>query len=111
MTIEHIRRGLEFDAIKAIDNLTKHDDNRSSYDIADCVAEHIEKFAYICSDEPTDVIVAQVDILAQKASEAAQQLANGEKYYVHQEHIASEIKERVKKFREELRENRASLKF
>jgi vacuolar-type H+-ATPase subunit C/Vma6 len=111
MTIEHIRRGIEFDAIKAMKNLKKHDGNRSTYDIGDCVEEHIEKFAYICSDEPVEEIFAHVTTLARAVSEAAQGLTQGEKYYVHDEHIDSEIKKRVQRFKKELSERPAGPKF
>jgi hypothetical protein len=111
MTIDHIRRGIEFDAIKAIRNLEKHDGNPSAYEIADCVAEHIDKFAYICSDEPADELIAQVTSLARTVTESAKELTHGEKYYIRDEQIASKIKERVESFKKELTERPNGLKF
>jgi hypothetical protein len=102
MTIEHIRRGIEYDAIKAVRALKKHDDNVSSYDVGECAKDHFDKLAYICENEPSDEILTEVKAMAQKIIDTAQEMAEGEKYYIVRDQVESEVNDCVAAFEREL---------
>lgn len=112
MTIEHIRRGIEFDLVKTINKMKPDwDDNISSYAVALCVVEHLEKFVYIYAGESLDVVGPHIDVIAQTAIETAQERATGEKYSVHQEQVAKEVSGQVARFKQELSPHRHAPNF
>jgi hypothetical protein len=100
MTItKQMRRGVEHDCFKAIRALKERDGNRDSYEIGECVQEHIGKFAYMVADDIVyEELMAHVRQFGKAVTKFAQGLASGEKYYVHEEHIKTEIDERVVAF-------------
>jgi hypothetical protein len=98
MTIEHVRRGIEYDAIKALHALVNDDENPWPHEIASCGREHFEKFAYICADEAPDEVLAHVHAIARKIVETAQTLVGGEKYCVLEEQIEGALRDEVAAF-------------
>jgi hypothetical protein len=97
MTItKQIRRGIEHDCFKAVRALKERDGNRDSYEIGECAQEHMEKFAYMVADDVEhDELMSHIRELGKAITEFAQGLASGEKYYIHEDHIKTEIDERI----------------
>lgn len=106
MSIDRIRRGVEFDAFHALRALPKsYLDNPSAYDVGEIASYHFEKFAYICADVHWGQIEEQVGQLAKSLVEFSKTMTNGEKYYMHEEGFTKEIQDRLAEFLDGRRNN------